>query len=112
LYVAIWVLDVIPWNLCLGPRSQHRTETDLLGSISYLEELQFLPPKIMSTIWRLILGGLCNTSHCICVILYGLCLEGRLNEKRRIVAEFLIRPRWLQRVWRDYAAAVQAHIES
>ena len=48
--------------------------------------------------WYLTFGGLCSTSRCICVKLYAPRPEGHLFEKRRSVAEFLIRPNWLQGV--------------
>ena len=44
--------------------------------------------------WCLTFGGLCSASR-ICIKLYATRPEGRLYEKRRSVAEFLIRPSWL-----------------
>jgi hypothetical protein len=59
-------------------------------------------------------GGFCSASRCICIKLYASCPEGRLYEKRRIVAEFLIKLSWLQGVQQDFAAAaaVQVHTDS
>jgi hypothetical protein len=76
----------------------HRTEKDVFHQISHLEELHFFQHKIMSAVRCLALGGLCSISHCLCVKLYGPSTEGCLNEKRRSVAEFLIRLGLLQRV--------------